>query len=587
METASKDEISAASVADTGSRERDSAARVTLVLVLFLAVAVYATWPLSRYMGSRVPQNLFDSLENAWIFGWNAHAFTTNPLKIFNANIFYPEPLTLAYAENLLGVSVFVAPIFWLTKNALLTANIAYLLMYAVAGLGVYLLVRELGGSRVGSFLAGFAFSVAPYRLIQIAHPHVVAIHLVPFILLLLIRLRRSRSRWVLVGIALLVALQMWSSITGGLIMLIAITGFGIWEVIRLRTRSLPVVGRAAASVIVGLVLAIPVALPYIEVRKLHPEFQHSPGEIFTFSALPSSYLSPAEGRGPLVRSSNDWLDKRFRARDGFWEKTLFPGYWLGGAFLLTLALLGVALVRRRKAPWIEPAALFLFIATIGFVASLGPRYGGPSGIRLPFSLVSDLIPGGFVRVPARFGTVTLLGMSIAAGVVLGGIRSRPARALIAVSGLFLLLEAAPSPFPMIEPPPLSRALQQVPRSGAVLALPTTQVNEKGNVVEGSIFQDTRNLYLSTGNFAPMVNGYGAFHPQTYWEVMSAVQDFPSAVGMQRLQVVGVKTVVIQTERIKGTPWSEVVERLEAWKGVRRIASGEQIVVFDISMASD
>jgi len=49
----------------------------------------------------------------------DTHAFTSQPLAIFDANIYYPERLTLAYSENLIGTALFAAPLLWLTHMAL------------------------------------------------------------------------------------------------------------------------------------------------------------------------------------------------------------------------------------------------------------------------------------------------------------------------------------------------------------------------------------------------------------------------------------------------------------------------------------
>ena len=48
----------------------------------------------------------------------------------------------------MLGLAVFVAPIYWITADPVLMYNVAFLLAFTVAGAGMYLLARELTGSR-------------------------------------------------------------------------------------------------------------------------------------------------------------------------------------------------------------------------------------------------------------------------------------------------------------------------------------------------------------------------------------------------------------------------------------------------------
>ena len=43
------------------------------------------------------------------------------------------------------------------------------LLSFVVAGLGAYLLVKELTGSKLGGLLAAVAFAFAPYHMAQMA----------------------------------------------------------------------------------------------------------------------------------------------------------------------------------------------------------------------------------------------------------------------------------------------------------------------------------------------------------------------------------------------------------------------------------
>jgi hypothetical protein len=38
---------------------------------------------------------------NEWIIGWIAHQLPRAPLHLFDANIFFPEPNTLAFSEHM------------------------------------------------------------------------------------------------------------------------------------------------------------------------------------------------------------------------------------------------------------------------------------------------------------------------------------------------------------------------------------------------------------------------------------------------------------------------------------------------------
>src|SRR5436309_2469542 len=223
------------------------------VFAVITAAAVVATWPLARYASSRVPWNLIDSLEHVWIFGWTAHALTHQPLRLFDANIFHPEHMTLAFTENMLGIGIVVAPVCWLTGNPILATNLAALLLYAVGGYGVYLLVREIGGLRAPALLAGVAYTVTPYRVLNVVHLHVIASHLTPYVLVLLLALRSSRrERRRVVGVGLLVALQFWSSLTASLFTVVAAAVVIVWELMRRGRASFPFLQVAGAGLAPG-----------------------------------------------------------------------------------------------------------------------------------------------------------------------------------------------------------------------------------------------------------------------------------------------------------------------------------------------
>src|SRR5512145_857050 len=92
----------------------------------FLLASLYFTWPLLPRMTTALSSSP-DSLLNAWALGWSFHILPRNPLALFDANIFFPRPDTLAYSEHLFGITVLVWPVFAATGNLPLTYNVALL----------------------------------------------------------------------------------------------------------------------------------------------------------------------------------------------------------------------------------------------------------------------------------------------------------------------------------------------------------------------------------------------------------------------------------------------------------------------------
>lgn len=564
-----------------------------------LLVAVYATWPLAAHAGTHVAGNLGDPLEIAWRFAWGAHAVVHQPLHLFDANMFHPEPLTLAYSENHLGVSLPVAPVFWLTGNALLTLNLEILLVLAAGGFGVYLLTLELTGSRGAALVAGTAYTAVPFRVSAagLGHVHILALHVAPLVLVVLLRLGRTSLErghpgprsWRLVGaLAVLVAWAWWSSFTGALMTMVAMAVWAVWEALRRRREAWPALWRAGVGTALGLLAALPVLSPYVEVRRLHPGYGHAASEVIELSATAGSYLQ-APPAGPVVRVPYRELADRFRPAVAPGEKELFPGFFLLGACTATLA--GAAALHRRRDPGRPrgPGVLTLFgaLGAVAMLLSFGPRYGArPDGLRMPYTVLDNLVPGGLMRAPVRFGALALLAMAVVAG--LGVARLGPATRRLAVAGslVVLALEFMPIHVTMVEAPPRTAAHEAVAhRPGAVLGLPTLEWDAHGVFITPSLWRETQHMYLSTAHFRPLTNGWGAYHPPDAFALAQAVADIPSPGAFAALHARDVRTVIVQTDLATGTRWAGAEDRLARWPGVRLLARDRGVAVFDVTRA--
>ena len=141
-------------------------------------------------MSRDIPWDLGDSLLNAWILAWDADRLLrflggdVDAIRNFwNANIFYPEPLTLAYSEHLFAQAVQILPVYALTGNVILSYNLLFLSTFVLSGLGMYLFVREITGSARAGLVAGLIYAFAPYRVPQFSHLQVISSQWMPFVL--------------------------------------------------------------------------------------------------------------------------------------------------------------------------------------------------------------------------------------------------------------------------------------------------------------------------------------------------------------------------------------------------------------------
>ncbi len=188
-----------------------------LIVGLFSALTVVMTYPQIRGMGTHVAFNDGDALFSAWRLAWVAHQLPRDPLNLFNANIFHPEPRTLALSDAMLVPALMTAPLLWLGVPQLVAYNLVFLASFALSGAAMFLLVRSLTGRAGAALVAGFIFAFLPYRYMHYPHLELQVAQWMPLCLWALHRtVRTGRLRdGLLTGLFL--ALQALSSLYYGI----------------------------------------------------------------------------------------------------------------------------------------------------------------------------------------------------------------------------------------------------------------------------------------------------------------------------------------------------------------------------------
>src|SRR5262249_23749250 len=109
----------ASPITDVQPRPRLSRRSLALAAGLFVVLAVFWSAPSSLAPFDTLP-NLGDPLHLSWVLAWDAHQLPRRPWALFEANAFYPYAHSLTFGDHLLPEALLVAPIFWLTGNAVL-----------------------------------------------------------------------------------------------------------------------------------------------------------------------------------------------------------------------------------------------------------------------------------------------------------------------------------------------------------------------------------------------------------------------------------------------------------------------------------
>lgn len=248
--------------------------QTAVAAVAYVALTVVMTWPIADGLGRDVPADLGDALLNMWIMAWDAEAFvamasgTMSFAEFWNGNIFHPATLTLTFSEHLVPQALQGLPFYIATGNIVLAYTVVFLATFALSGLGMFLLVRELTGSARVGFVAGLFFAFVPYRLGQFPHLQTMSSQWMPFALY---GLRRYFDRGSLAALAGGVLAFVAQGLSTGYYLFYFAPVFGayaLWEIaVRGRLRDLRTWAAMGAAAAAALALTLPFLLPYARAR--------------------------------------------------------------------------------------------------------------------------------------------------------------------------------------------------------------------------------------------------------------------------------------------------------------------------------
>ena len=509
-----------------------------------LLLAVFFTWPAMAHPASTIPGDLGDPLYQAWQLAWGGHALLTAPLSVFDANILYPLENTLAFSDSLLGY----APLGFVgsgVEAALVRYNVAYVIAYALAFLGAYVLARQVGCGRWGALVAGVAFAYAPWRYAHNGHLNILSSGGIPLALACLARGhglwgRAPQPRWALAG-WLVAAWQLtigfglglqFAYLMGALTLLTGVS----WLVRGRQPVPRRLLAADAGGLAVFLLVGALLAGPYLSAVEDHPQARRSVGDVELFSPPLKGYLvAPAESR--VWGQRTEAQRKELLSPP---EQARFPG-----ATLLVLAGLGLLAggwpLRRRLA--LAGAALVVLLL------SLGTTLGGG---RFSYLLLFEHAPGWQgVRTPGRLVTLVTLALCLLAATGVdrlqrwlktpgaGGLAGAALVGLVLVEGLNVVGNPSPGRAP--------EGWQGV--RGPVMALPS------------DYFSDYAAMLWSTQGLPEIVNGTAGFTPKELDAIRQQTAGFPDAASIAALQAIGVRTVLLDTTRTAGTPWEQAATK--------------------------
>jgi len=384
--------------------------RAGAVALFFALLTGVFCYPLSTDPGGRALDLGADTRLFLWTLGWDLHALREHPFSLFNANIFYPEPNTLAYSEHVLGSALLAAPVGAFTANPLASLNAVLLFSSVVSGLSAYFLARKLGMGTAGALAAGLIFAFAPPRFFRLGQLHLATVQWMPPCLAFLHAYAAGGATRHLLAASFFLTLQALSGGQTGLFLLLAAGGLLLYLglVGELRPKSCLVRDLLLASVLL-LAVNLSFVMPYFEVRR-EVGLERSLEEALPWSPNAASFLAaPTHLQKALVPAET------LRGARAY----LFPGF-------LTLILAAFSLARRPPGQSIPvavvpcpPASLVFRVwdAAIPVTAAAALAVQAAGGLRWQI---------GGIQISARSGCRLILASAVLLAARLALTRSAP-----------------------------------------------------------------------------------------------------------------------------------------------------------------
>ncbi|MFQ5672429.1 MAG: hypothetical protein ACE5G9_04990 [Nitrospinales bacterium] len=501
-----------------------------------------------------------DSILNAWILAWDAHALSHSELAVWDAPIFFPAKNALAFSETMLGNLWLTLPIQYLTGNHILASNMLVLVSFILGTYFVFILVKDLTGNYWAGLFAGLVFSFNPYRWGHLPHLQLMPFFWTPLALFFAERFLNTLQARYFCGMLIVTWIQYYTSVYLGTMLLILLIAVFLVHIVseregkerwvyfsKPRLRRMFLIGLASS-----LLILLPLAVPYLKTA-LKWDFFRTLGENADYTVEPINFLFPN-----FVASNYQWLRELLTEHIHYdkGETAVFVGT-LPLLFALSACFLGKQFKNHFTARQNKIIFRYGVVSIIMALIMMGPYLsvsGRNTGIPMPYQLVFNFVPGGSaMRVPARFVLPFLLSLSVLCGFamafILGRMKTRPAgkkAIVLALAGALLLADYKLIPWQgvSIEPqdkfPPVYHYLSQTNPGKPILELPVDHPSK------------FKYRHYQTLHWRPALGGYSGWTTPAFRSMTRRTQNCPDDECFRFLQITPAKTLVVHLEEYPG-----------------------------------
>ena len=535
----------------------------TAVVLGAVFLACVFTYPYIIQFNNAGRLDTNDGRWSIWVVSWVAHALTTDPRQLFNANIFFPHTNALAFSEGNFVAGAIGAPAWALTKNPYTTHNFVFLFAFTQSFVATYYLIRRLTGDRRAAIIAGIMYAYCPFVFVRQAHIQLLMIGFLPWVMLAWHRFldRTTSVRAIELGVVMCLtglACAYYGIFAGGMIAFAS-----IWFAFtrrRWKDKQYVIGVAVAAATCVGLIA--PFFIPYLQM-------QESTG----FQRALSGQYSANVGAWLI---SSAWAHRWWAPYLSAPSEALFPGI-----LAIVLGIWGAILVLRssedsstgvlrtipherrtivepsqndRRTPLDRDVAIFhVGLALFTFWLTFGPKAG-------LYTLLYHTVPVfSFLRAPSRAGiVVTLCLVVLAAPALVVLMRRRAVNTAFAILLVLAVADLYRAPLRMREAPPLPavyRTLASLPKA------PLVELPYWATSIE--YHRHAEYMLASTFHWQPLVNGYSDHIPQDFRDQDVALARFPSREAFAILEPLQARYAVFHLDLMSPDDRDDLIRRLD------------------------
>jgi len=497
---------------------------IGLGLLFMVIAAILIRMPIQS-IGQKMANHI-DCYLISWIWSWDIHALSTNPLQLFQANIFTPFTNTLAFSETMLGTALIAWPILILSNdNMNLTYNIVILLTFAISGIGMYLLMLYLTKNKLAALISALIYSFAPFKLIHsVGHLHLTGMWL-PFVYLYLHKFIRKQT-WK--NLIILFTFTILTFLTGfhyfiylPIVFLVFISSAWLLKKIKLSKKNII---KLIIFIITLVILISPIIIPYLKAKTEY-------NQIRTIELIEAcspdliDYLIP-----PIL------YHKLYSCRANNEINVSF------GIIVTTLLILSIIYLLKTETKKLNrhlklnafiyaTTGLIAFMISFGFYIQLTSNDN--IGILGIYNLFYHLIPGfSGIRATGRYSIFLLISICFFIGYAINiwdknnkNIFKKIITIFIIITLMLIEFSSVPAvtfSYNLTSKPQfkLNQWMKNQPDDNIFIELPI------GVDMDSTINYDIFNVYNSRYHFKKIINGYSGYYPPGYLNLVKKLKTF-------------------------------------------------------------